>query len=109
MESGKDAFNIANKHENLYCCGRKGVNFLIINTVQFFFILSILFLSFAIATAPFEFSKDLVAHIVILIFAIILLIWMWFGLIPSILTSYTLTTNIEMMKDREQIHKVISI
>jgi hypothetical protein len=32
MESGKDAFNVANKHENLYCCGRRGVNFLIINT-----------------------------------------------------------------------------
>jgi hypothetical protein len=101
MDSGKDAFNIANKHENLYCCGRRGVNFLIIYTTQFFYILSILFLSFGIATAPFEFSQALVVHIVIYIFAFIILLWMWLGLIPSILTSYTITSSIEMMKDRE--------
>ena len=114
VESAKDAFKIANKHENLYCCGRRGVNYLILNTTQFFYILSIIFLSFAIVTAPTAFaavsadSGKLVAHIIILILSILLLLWTWLRMIPSILSSYALTTNIEMMKDRDNINKVIS-
>lgn len=49
----------------------------------------------------------LVVHIVILVVALIILGFTWFGIIPGILTSYTITTSIEMMKDRELIHKVI--
>jgi len=87
---------------------------LILNTAQFFYILTILFLAFAIVTAPAAFTAvsadtgKLAAHIVILILAILLLSWTWFRLLPSILCTYALTTNIEMMKDREMINKVIS-
>jgi len=52
-------------------------------------------------------TGKLVVHIVILVVALIILAFTWFGIIPGILTSYTITTSIEMMKDRELIHKVI--
>ena len=32
----KDTEIIPNKHEVLYCCGRKGVGYLIINSIQIF-------------------------------------------------------------------------
>lgn len=50
FESGKDPFNVNNRHEALFCCGRKGVNYLIINTAQFFYILTILYLSLKCVT-----------------------------------------------------------
>jgi hypothetical protein len=53
-------------------------------------------------------SVKLAVLIVILVLSLIILLYIWFGIIPGILFSYTITTNIEMMKDREVIHKVVS-
>lgn len=37
----KDAFGVNNRHESLFCCGRRGVNYLILHTAQFLFTLTI--------------------------------------------------------------------
>lgn len=99
----------------MFCCGRRGANYLIINTAQFFYIMTILFLSFKLTTVQFEFqplagdSAGLAVHCVMLTFALILLGYLWAYVIPQMLTSFTLTTNIEMMKDRQLVYKVISM
>lgn len=115
FDSSKDAFNVNNKHENLFCCGRKGVGYLIINCTQFLYILTILYLSLRFVTLgpsinsnPEDMGK-LIVMIVIMLFALALLIYAWFVIIPDILRSYTLTTSIEMMKDRDVINKVIGL
>lgn len=54
-------------------------------------------------------TTKLAVFIVIMILAFAILIWIWFIIIPGILLSYTITTSIEMMKDRELILKVISL
>ena len=54
-------------------------------------------------------TTKLIIQIVILVFAVGLLLYTWFGIIPDILRSYTITTNIEMMKDRDFINKVVSL
>ena len=54
-------------------------------------------------------TTKLIIQIVILVFAVGLLLYTWFGIIPDILRSYTIGTNIEMMKDRDFINKVVSL
>ena len=114
MKPGKDAFRINNKHESLFCCGRRGVNYLIIASAQFFYLVTILYLAFKLTIVNQEFaaiagdSTKITIHSVILAFAIILLFYIWFGIVPSMLTTFALTSNIEMMKDRHCIYKVVS-
>jgi hypothetical protein len=115
IDSSKDGFKSNNKHEGLFCCGRRGVNYLIINTTQFLYILTIIYFSYKCVTiGPDAMSvKDdqakLAVFIVIMVFAFFILLCIWFWIIPGILLSYTITTNIEMMKDRELALKVISL
>ena len=104
-----------NKHERLFCCGRRGVNYLIINSSQFFYIITILYLAYKVVTLPAEIaycngdSTKLAIHLTILFVGVIVLLYIWFGIVPGILSSYTLTTSVEMMKDRESINKVIGL
>jgi hypothetical protein len=56
-----------------------------------------------------EDPTKLAVYIIIIVFALAILLYVWFGIIPGILLSYTMTTNIEMMKDREIQHQVIQI
>tara|TARA_B110000285_G_C15006115_1_gene553942 strand:+ start:70 stop:513 length:444 start_codon:yes stop_codon:yes gene_type:complete len=115
IDSSKDPFSSNNKHEGLFCCGRRGVNYLIINTSQFLFILTIIYFSYKCVTiGPDAMGvKDdqakLAVFITIMILAFAILVYIWFLIIPGILLSYTITTSIEMMKDRELILKVISL
>jgi hypothetical protein len=46
---------------------------------------------------------------VILALSLLIVIYMFFFLLPDILTTFTVTTNIEMMKDKELIVKVVSV
>jgi len=79
------------------------------------YILTLLFFAYKSITFVQEIIevKDdtvkLVVHVIIFCIALGLLLYIWFGIIPAILGSYTITTSIEMMKDREIIHKVISL
>jgi len=96
---GKDAFSKDNKHESLFCCGRRGVNFFILHTAQFFFKLTIAFFAFKLTSINEEFTllkKDIevIVHAIILVLAIIVLIYIWFFNLPSFLTSFTITTNV---------------
>jgi len=111
--ASKDPFQVNNKHERLFCCGRRGVNYLIVNTSQFMYLLTILFFAMKACTVvpdvqdSMEDQTKLIIIGVILFFTLIILSYTWFGIVPGILTSYTITANIEMMKDREMIYKVI--
>ena len=113
MRGDKEPFGINNKHENLFCCGRRGVNYLILNTSQFLYVLSILFIALKSCGLMDEIAKingdttKIVVHSLLIGFAFIIGFLIWFWIIPSILTSFTVTTNIEMMKDRECQHKVV--
>jgi hypothetical protein len=44
----RDPFAINNKHESLFCCGRRGVNSLILESTHFFYLLLIVLFSFAL-------------------------------------------------------------
>lgn len=111
----KEPYGINNKHENLFCCGRRGVNFLILNTSQFLYVLTILFIALKSCGLMDEISKingdttKIVVHSILIAFAFVFALLAWFWIIPSILTSFTITTNIEMMKDRDCMHRVIQI
>ena len=102
-QSAKDAFNVNNKHEQQYCCGRRGVNYLILNTAQFMFILTIVFFAYKVATVHSEYqqivadSSKLAVHSVLLVFALFFVFYAWFGIIPSLLTSFTITTNVSLL------------
>ena len=103
-----------NKHEDLFCCGRRGVNFLILNTAQFLYVLTLLFVALKACTIYDEIDKingdttKIVVHSMLLGFGMMIAMITWFWIIPSILTSFTITTNIEMMKNKECMYKVIS-
>lgn len=111
----KDPYSINNKHEALYCCGRRGVNFLILNTAQFVFILTILFISLKSCTLDKEIaevkgdSTKTAVHSVLGVFALFIILYIWFISLPGILFSYAVTSNIEMMKNKDCMHKVIQI
>ena len=115
VKNDKEPYNINNKHEELFFCGRRGVNFLILNTAQFFFVLTILFVALKLCTIYDEIQKingdttKIIVHSILIGFGMIIAILVWFWIIPSILTSFTITTNIEMMKNKECMHKVVSI
>lgn len=89
------------------------MNYLIINNTQFLYILTIIYFAYKCVTigpeieAVHEDQTKLAVYIIIIIFALAIVLYIWFGIIPGILLSYTITTNIEMMKDREIEHKVI--
>lgn len=53
-------------------------------------------------------TTKVTVHSIMLGFGTIIALLAWFWIIPSILTSFTITTNIEMMKNKESMHKVIS-
>jgi hypothetical protein len=100
VRSIKDAFAVNNKHEALFCCGRRGANFLILSTAQLFYILTLVFLAFRLATIQTEFaaadsdSTKIVVHSVLLVFALVLLGYLWFFVVPGLLASFTVTTNV---------------
>jgi hypothetical protein len=102
FENQKDPLSVENKHEKVFCCGRKGASFMILTTVQFVFILTILSIAFklcTIATAIEEVQDDasgLTVLIVILVLSLIIALYIWLGLVPDILTSYTLTTSVSI-------------
>jgi hypothetical protein len=113
--ASKDPFRVNNKQEGLFCRGRVGVNKLIIASTQFFYLTTILFMAFKLATVNQEYidlkgdSTKIIIHSCLLGFAVIIMLYIWLGIVPSMLTSFTITTNIEMMKDRHCMHKVIAI
>ena len=100
IDSSKDAFTSNNKHESLFCCGRRGVNYLIINTTQFLYILTIIYFSYKCVTigpdamAVKDDTSKLAVFIVIMVLAFFILLYIWFGIIPGILLSYTITSNV---------------
>ena len=53
-------------------------------------------------------TTKIIVHSLLIGFALIFALMTWFWILPSILTSYTITSNIEMMKNKECIHKVVS-
>ena len=115
MKGNKEAISIDNKHESLFCCGRRGVNYLILNTTQFLYVLIILFISLKSCTMQDEVKQitgdrpKIIVHSNLIVFAFTIAALAWFWIVPSILTCFTITTNIEMMKDKDSTHKVISI
>lgn len=54
-------------------------------------------------------TTKIIVHSILLVVAFVFALLAWFWIVPSILTCYTITTSIEMMKDKECMHKVISI
>jgi len=52
--------------------------------------------------------QTLITLSIVLVIAPILMILIWITTLPQILTKFTIITNIEMMKDRELIEKVIN-
>ena len=86
---------------------------MIINTTQFLYVLTVLFVALKACSSYEEMEKvkddqtKIIVHSIMLAFGIIIALLAWFWIIPSILTSFTITTNIEMMKNKECLHKVI--
>jgi len=99
----KDAFAVNNKHEALFCCGRRGANVLILTAAQLFFILTVVFLAFKLATVQAEFaaaqgdSGKVVVHGVLLAFALVLLGYLWAAVVPGLLISFAVTTNVSIV------------
>ena len=94
---------IPNKQEGLFCCRRKGVHKLVINATQFFYIVLVVYfsnkLSMLLSDDPIGMVLGLLGYG--------LAIYTWFWVMPEILDAYTLSTSIEMMKNRECVNKVI--
>jgi hypothetical protein len=99
----RDPFEIANKHERLYCCRRKGVNYLIINSTQFFYVVTVIYFSYKVSWL----LSDTGIGIAFGALGILLSIYIWFWVMPVIIDDYALTTSIEMMKNRECINQVL--
>ena len=115
FDNHKDPYQSHNKHEKVFCCGRKGVSFVILNTTQFMYVFALLLVSFKAVTFSAELDETaddqsaFIVMVIILSLSAILALYLWIGIIPSILASFSVTTSIEMMKDREAIYKVVSI
>lgn len=53
-------------------------------------------------------TTKIIVHSLLIGFAVIFAALAWFWILPSILYCFTITTNIEMMKDKDSMHKVVS-
>ena len=101
----KAPIEIPNKQEGLFCCRRKGVHKLVINATQFFYIVLVVYFSNKLSMLL---SDDAIGMVLGLL-GYGLAIYVWFWVMPDMLDAYTLSTSIEMMKDRECVNKVIMI
>lgn len=50
VKGNRDAFTLNNKHEALFCCGRNGVNAIILNTTHLMYVAIISIVAFKIVT-----------------------------------------------------------
>ena len=97
---GKDGFLMNNKHEALFCCGRRGRNYMILHATQFFYKLSISFLALKLADIDEEYKSiehnqtQVIVHSVLLVLALAILFYIWFFILPDLLTTFTITTNV---------------
>jgi len=100
--------DIPNRHENLFSCGRRGIALSKI-IMQSMYLLSLLCMASQLVYnlkhlykmpslknyEAIELSLLIVSHIG----PVILMVVIWFSILPIVLTKMTLVTNIEMMKD----------
>jgi len=116
----KDPFKVANKQEQLFCCGKFGTNCLIINVLQLLYLGAVC--SFGIEV--FSFKQELLlmssrdkrmpmqlkmTHASLILTNLLLVAWICAVMVPDTLVKYTVASNVEMMKDRECIRKVIQL
>ena len=81
-----------NRHENLYCCKRRGVNYLIINTTQILYITVTIYFSYKFVCL----FTDPVIAMALGAVGIIGSVYIWFFIMPSMLDSYALTTSVSL-------------
>lgn len=94
---------IPNKHESLFCCKRKGVRNLVINATQFFYTVLVIYFSNKLSML----LTDDVIGMALGFLGYILAVYAWFWIMPEMLDAYVVSTSVEMMKNRECVHKVI--
>lgn len=94
---------IPNKHESLFCCKRKGVRNLVINATQFFYTVLVIYFSNKLSML----LTDDVIGMALGFLGYILAVYAWFWVMPEMLDAYVVSTSVEMMKNRECVHKVI--
>lgn len=95
--------NIPNRHEGLYCCQRKGVNYLILNSTQLFYTIITMFASYKLGM----FLMDTGIGMAFGAMGIGIAIYTWFWVVVDMLDAFAITTSIEMMKNRESVNQVI--
>jgi len=98
-----DAFMIPNRQESLFCCKRKGVSYLIVNTSQFMFVAVTLYFSYKLA----GFFSDTGIGMGLGGLGIALSFYIWFWVMPELLDCFAISTSIEMMKNREAVNEVL--
>lgn len=99
----QDPVLIPNKQESLFCCKRKGANYYVINSVQFFYIVLVAFFGYKLGMILVDSPIGMVFGILGYVMALIA----WFFIMPELLDSFAMATCIEMMKNREVINVVI--
>jgi hypothetical protein len=102
-EVEQDPVKIPNKQESLFCCKRKGANYYVINSIEFFYIVLVAFFGYKLGSILVDQPIGMVLGIVGYILASIA----WFAVMPELLDSFAMSTCIEMMKNREVINIVI--
>jgi len=134
----KDPFKVANRQEQLFCCGKFGTNCLIINVLQLLYLGAVCSFGIEVFSVKQELllmsSRDKrmpmqlkMTHASIILTNLLLVAWICAVMVPDTLIKYTVASNVstphflylilifyfiiqvEMMKDRECIRKVIQL
>mmetsp|Transcript_8436 Transcript_8436/g.6291 ORF Transcript_8436/g.6291 Transcript_8436/m.6291 type:complete len:120 (-) Transcript_8436:597-956(-) len=106
--------DVPNRHEKLFYLGRRGKTVAKV-CFQLLYLTSIVFLAqyivfFMLWYLHLYSSRSLAIYVLVLIGVILaplLLLGTWLLFVPQILTKLTIVTNIEMMKDKELVDKVV--
>jgi hypothetical protein len=79
-----------NKHESLFCCKRKGANYLVLQTIQLSYAIVTIYFSYKVA----GFLMDDAIGMALGAVGIGLTIYIWAGIMPQTLDSFVISTSV---------------
>jgi hypothetical protein len=103
--------NLPNKHEMLFAFGKSGVTFAR-TVIQVTYLFSVIYMSsqlvFNLRKLTSQTVQNNVVYMSMHVAPLVALLLVWNFCLPPLLTTLTVITNIEMMKDNELIEAVIT-
>ena len=86
----RDPFLATNKHESLFCCKRKGANYLVMQTIQLNYAIVTIYFSYKVGC----FLSDEAIGMAFGALGIGCTIYIWAGVMPQMLDAFVISTSV---------------